>query len=121
LACRPKCWCSLTGVIQLCISGNVYAEYEEVLRRAKFRRDEETIAATLEAIRNDAHWVRPTETVTVSADPDDNMFLECAEAAMADYLVTGNLKHFPTSWCGTRVVTARWLLDIVAGGTGNND
>ncbi len=26
--------------IQLCVSGNVYAEYEEVIRRPRFRRDE---------------------------------------------------------------------------------
>jgi predicted nucleic acid-binding protein len=28
-------------------------------------------------------------------DPDDNKFLECADAARADYLVTGNQGHFP--------------------------
>jgi len=39
------------------------------------------------------------------------LLLECAQAARADYLVTGNLKHFPTSWTETRIVTARWLLD----------
>jgi hypothetical protein len=32
-------------------------------------------------------------------------------------LVTGNLKHFPTSWSGTRIVTARHLLDVISGGT----
>jgi uncharacterized protein len=30
-----------------------------------------------------------------TSDPDDNIFLECADAARADYLVTGNQKHFP--------------------------
>jgi predicted nucleic acid-binding protein len=49
----------------------------------------------------------------VCADPDDDAFLECAQAAQADYLVTGNLKHFPSSWGSTRVVTARWLLDYM--------
>jgi hypothetical protein len=32
-------------------------------------------------------------------------------------LVTGNLKHFPTSWSGTRIVTARRLLDVISGAT----
>jgi len=27
--------------------------------------------------------------------------------------VTGNLKHFPTAWQQTRVVTPRWLLDNI--------
>jgi rRNA-processing protein FCF1 len=30
--------------IQFCISGNVYAEYEEVIRRPRLRRDENVIA-----------------------------------------------------------------------------
>jgi predicted nucleic acid-binding protein len=33
-----------------------------------------------------------------AGDPDDNQFLECAEAAQADYLVTGNIRHFPEVW-----------------------
>ena len=43
------------------------------------------------------------------------MFLECAQAARAEYLVTGNLKHFPATWEGTRIATPRHLLDVVLG------
>jgi hypothetical protein len=39
------------GVVQLCISGDVYAEYEEVIRRPRLARDEEVIAATLQTVR----------------------------------------------------------------------
>ena len=35
------------GLIQRCISAEVYAEYEEVIRRPRFRHDEVVIAATL--------------------------------------------------------------------------
>jgi putative PIN family toxin of toxin-antitoxin system len=107
----------LSGSIQLCISGEVYAEYEEVIRRPRFRRDENVIAAALETIRDKGFWVRPSETVRVCADPDDDIFLECAQAGRAAYLVTGNLKHFPAAWLDTQIVTARRLLDIVAGET----
>lgn len=37
--------------VQLCVSGSVYAEYEEVIRRPRFRRAEVTILSTLQAIR----------------------------------------------------------------------
>jgi uncharacterized protein len=107
---------ALSGSIQLCISGSVYAEYEEVIRRPRFQRSEETISGTLQAIREKGVWVRPTERVAVCADPDDDIFLECAVAAKADYLVTGNLKHFPVSWADSRIVTPRWLLDGLSGG-----
>jgi predicted nucleic acid-binding protein len=53
--------------------------------------------------------------VRACSDPDDDIFLECARAARADYLATGNLKHFPVSWEETEVVTPRRLLDILTG------
>src|SRR5206468_1338867 len=98
---------SLGGSIQLCVSANVYAEYEDVISRPRLKRSEEIIASTLQSIREKAFWVRPTEMAQACLDSDDNVFLECAQAACADYLVTGNLKHFPVSWEGTKVVTPR--------------
>jgi putative PIN family toxin of toxin-antitoxin system len=100
--------------IQLCLSGEVYAEYEEVIRRPRFRRDEDVITAALGTMRERGFWVKPTQAVRACADPDDDIFLECAQAARAAYLVTGNLRHFPATWLGTRIVTARQFLEIVA-------
>jgi putative PIN family toxin of toxin-antitoxin system len=107
---------ALGGSIQLCVSGIIYAEYEEVIRRPRLKRSGDIVAATLDAIREKAVWVRPTERVQACTDPDDDIFLECAQAAKADYLVTGNLRHFPTTWSGTRIVTPRWLLDSLPAG-----
>jgi len=36
---------------QLCVSGDIYAEYEEVIRRPKFKRSEVVIEQALRAIR----------------------------------------------------------------------
>ena len=105
---------ALSGSIQLCITGDVYAEYEEVIRRPRFRREESVIIAALDSIREKGFWVRPTETVRACADPDDDIFLECAQAARAAYLVTGNTKHFPATWGETRIVAARQFLEIIA-------
>ena len=106
------------GAVQLCISGNVYAEYEEVIRRPRLARDEEVITATLQTVREKGFWVRPTETIKACSDSDDDIFLECAHAACADYLVTGNLKHFPSSWASTVVVTPRRFLDLQSADVG---
>jgi len=103
----------LSGSIQLCVSGSIYAEYEEVISRPRLRRSADLISSTLQAIRENSFWVRPTETVRACSDPDDDILLECAQAAGAACLVTGNLKHFPASWKGTRIVTARQFLDLV--------
>lgn len=99
--------------VQLCVSGDIYAEYEEVIQRPKFSRTEAEIERALRAIRQGGFWVRPAEKVFASSDPDDNIFLECAQAAGAHYLVTGNVRHFPATWSGTQIVTARQFLDAI--------
>jgi putative PIN family toxin of toxin-antitoxin system len=100
--------------MQLCVSGDVFAEYEEVLRRPRLQRSDHEIESTLRAVREQGFWVRPTERIHGCADPDDDIFLECAEAAGAHYLVTGNTRDFPSSWGATRVVTAREFLELTA-------
>ena len=106
---------ALGGSVQLCVSGAVYAEYEEVICRPRFRRNEEIIAGALKAIRERSLWVRPAGAIRACPDPEDNMFLECAVAAQAGFLVTGNIKDFPVMWGETRIVTARRFLDTISG------
>jgi predicted nucleic acid-binding protein len=52
---------------------------------------------------------------SASALSTDNRFLECAEAAEAAYLVTGNTKHFPECYGSTKIVTPRQFWDVVKG------
>ena len=68
----------------------------------------------LQLIKNHSHTVKPLRALQVAKDPDDNKFLECADAARADYLVTGNARHFPKFWKKTKVITSREFIDIVA-------
>ena len=48
-------------------------------------------------------------------DPEDNRFLECAGEAKADFLITGNTKHFPSEkFQKTRIVSpAEFLIALV--------
>jgi predicted nucleic acid-binding protein len=50
----------------------------------------------------------------VTRDPADNKFIECADAARADYLITGNQRHFPKFWKSTKVINAREFLTVIA-------
>jgi len=79
--------------------------------RLKFRPGE--VESTLATIRNTANVVQPTETLKISADDADNRFYECAKKASADYIITGNLKHFPKPHQNTQIVGARQLLQIL--------
>ena len=54
--------------------------------------------------------VRVRGRIDAASDEDDNRFLECAFSAEANYLITGNLRHYPDI-CGiTRIVNARRFL-----------
>ena len=105
---------ALRGDIALYISPPVLAEYEEVLRRPRLKLQPRHIEAALGSIREVAHLVEATQTVSISIHESDNRFLECAEAAAADYLVTGNTRHFPQQHKETKAVTGRQFLDILA-------
>jgi len=106
---------ALRGYLALYVSPPLLAEYEEVLRRPRLKLQPLQIEAALAAIRNLALAVTPTQTLSVSAHESDNRFLECAEAAGADYLATGNTRHFPPSYKRTKIVTGRQFLDILSG------
>jgi predicted nucleic acid-binding protein len=95
------------------VSGDVYAEYEEVVRRPKFNHTEATIEHTLRTIRKNGRWVKPLGRVHACSDPDDDIFIECAQAAHAHYLITGNRKDFPANWADTQIVTPRQYVDAV--------
>lgn len=104
---------ALASKLHLYISADTLIEYKEVLERPKFAIDPQLLAVSLSLIESKAKKVRPTQRISVSPDPGDNKFLECADAAKADYLVTGNKRHFPEAWKTTKVVNARELLEII--------
>jgi predicted nucleic acid-binding protein len=56
----------------------------------------------------------PSSLPRVTSDPDDNIFIECADAARADYLVTGNPRHFPKFWKNTKIITSMEFLSVIA-------
>ena len=104
---------ALSGEAQLCVSDAVFAEYDKVIRRPRLKRTPDVIEGTLQSIRKLGHWVKPSVRVEECTDPDDNVFLECAQAGEADYLVTGNKRHFPDRWTKTKVISARELIELL--------
>jgi putative PIN family toxin of toxin-antitoxin system len=98
---------ALNRRIQIFYSDAVFAEYEEVLGRPKFHIATAKRTESLRLIRAAGKRVVPKMRVRKAIDSDDDMFLECAEQARAQYLVTGNKRHFPASWQSTRVVNTR--------------
>jgi putative PIN family toxin of toxin-antitoxin system len=97
------------------VSGAVIAEYKAVLTRPKFRFDRAAIDGVLFPFFEYGLRVEPLPVLAVSPHEPDNRLLECAEAANADFLITGNLRHFPATHGNTRILNAKAFLDVMQG------
>ena len=108
-------------VVQEALAGNIIPlyndeilrEYNEVLRRIKFRFKREIIELTVDAIIKRGFAVDAGPIEDVLPDPKDVVFYAVTlEQKKQDdaYLVTGNIKHFPKV---NFVVTPREMWDII--------
>jgi putative PIN family toxin of toxin-antitoxin system len=105
---------AITKPARLYVSQPILEEYAEVLSRPEFKIRKGLRQQLLQLIKNRGNLVVPSRRLEVSGDPDDNRFLECADAARADYLVTGSLRHFPRFWKKTKIITPREFIGLVA-------
>jgi putative PIN family toxin of toxin-antitoxin system len=97
---------AMQGTVQLYLSPAILDEYHAVLLRPKFGFQQNIVKTFLNDLQKTAVMVHPIERITLSPDEPDNRFLECAMAAAAGFLVTGNTKHFPAlEYQGTKIVT----------------
>ena len=83
------------GKAKLYITIEILKEVEEVIKRPKFnevmRKANLTPDQIMQKIVSLSHLViAPKITVKVCRDEKDNKFLECAESAKVDYLVSGD-------------------------------
>ncbi len=85
--------------ITLCLSQDVLDEYLEVLKRPKFQKMSsfsKNAQKFVHHLHKSAEWYNPQVKYQDAHDADDNIFLELVVEASADFLITGNLKDFPT-------------------------
>ena len=102
------------GLLVPCFSEEILEEYRDVLRRPKFGFAADEVESLLRALKHHGASVDPREVAGVSPDPEDDKFIACAFASAADFIVTGNRKHFPEAKLGgIRVVNAAELLEII--------
>jgi uncharacterized protein len=105
---------AITKPAHLYVSTAILSEYRDVLSRPELQIRKGLRLQLLQLIKRHSYLVAPSHPLRITTDPADNIFLECADAARADYLVTGNQRHFPRFWKKTKVITSREFIDIVA-------
>jgi putative PIN family toxin of toxin-antitoxin system len=96
------------------VSAPILEEYADVLARPALGIRKGLRQQLLQLIKNHSHMVAPSRRLEVTSDPDDNVFIECADAARADYLITGNQRHFPAFWKSTKIITSREFIRLAA-------
>jgi putative PIN family toxin of toxin-antitoxin system len=105
-----------SGELVLCHDVRILAEYQEVLLRKKFRFDPERVKALLEEIKAGGIPVAARPLAIRLPDSDDEPFLEIALASEAQYLVTGNIKHYPAeARSGIEVLSPRSFIERYRG------
>ena len=109
----------VSRAFEICVSEAMLAEYREVFGRAKLSHvHPDVFPSMLALIERRGTRFTPDRHLTISSHDSDNRFCECADAADADYIVTGNLKHFPKPYKNTKIIVTRKLLELLAGLSG---
>jgi len=95
-----------SGDLTLCLDSRILSEYDEVLRRPKFRFRIDRVVALLDHVEHRGTVVASSPLPDPLPDPGDQPFLEVALAGQAACLVTGNHAHFPARRCqGMKVLS----------------
>jgi putative PIN family toxin of toxin-antitoxin system len=85
----------LSGQVKIVFDHRIYAEYQDVLLRSEFGFAPEPVDNLLEFLLQSGERVYTINTSVALPDASDGKFIEVAIDGSAEFLVTGNLKHFP--------------------------
>lgn len=102
----------------VCVSKATMQELQTVIYRSKFDRffaaNTNERASFLEVFSQAVVVVDVTHTVTACRDPKDNMFLELALSAKADYLVSGDKRDLLSMhpYNGVAILSAAAFLNV---------
>ena len=112
----------VSGNIEIVYDARIVDEYEEVLKRPKFGIEHAYVDDIIYFVEQFGYPSAGVPLRQRLPDRDDEMFLEAAVSGKADFLVTGNIGHFPAaSRQGVRVVTPREFVGVFRGRAGSKE
>ena len=101
------------GPITPVLNEDIEAEYRKVLLRPKFHLTEDIVNDIIDTFHQRGLYI-DSEAIDIDLpDPQDRVFYEVVMEERKDedaYLVTGNIRHFPTA---PFIVTPRQMFDII--------
>jgi len=81
--------------IILLFDNRIINEYYNVLKREKFQFSDDLILPLMDFIKHEGIYINAEPIKKKFTDEDDKKFYEVFISSSADYLVTGNINHFP--------------------------
>ena len=110
-----------TQVLDFCMkncllfcSNEIFSEYAEVISRKKFRNNFNDLRNILINLSDIFSFVGMANTTISLPDKNDEIYIKTALECQADFLVTGNLKHFPErKYESTEVLSPRDFLSYL--------
>jgi putative PIN family toxin of toxin-antitoxin system len=85
----------LGGRIKILYDNRIIFEYIDVLSRKNFGFNEEIINDMIDYFKNDGEFINSEYSNVMFIDETDKKFYEVFKSGEAEYLITGNIKHFP--------------------------
>ena len=95
------------------VADEILAEYREVLARPKFGLDSATLADWLHLLASATEPVETGPAIAFARDPADAVFLSCALACHADYLITGDNDFTVARRLGNTVIISVSLFERI--------
>lgn len=96
------------------VSKDILAEYQEVLARKKLKLTDSQILRWLTLIKNSSKLIEVSTKIDFPRDRKDAKFLECAVAANADFLITGDRDFNEVQSLGnTSIISASLFADLI--------
>lgn len=103
----------LAGRVIPLFSSEIIDEYKDVLSRKKFKFDVNLVDTLIEAIKKHGIDTKKADIDEILPDPKDVVFYQVTlegQKSQNTYLVTGNLKHFPSK---PFIVSPKQMIDIM--------
>ena len=100
----------LDGYVTPLFNDEILEEYSEVMNRPKFKFNKKDISFILDYFSTFGLNIERTPFAELMVDEKDRVFYEVALSKDDSFLVTGNIKHFPSD---PKVVTPAEFLRII--------
>jgi putative PIN family toxin of toxin-antitoxin system len=94
--------------IKIMYDNSILFEYISVLSREHFGFNSEIIDKMIVYFKKDGEYINAEYSQINFTDESDKKFYDVYKTGKADYLITGNIKHFPKD---ARIVTPRKFIE----------